>query len=420
MPARKPDGGSVAKLKAISLFSGIGGLDFGFEAAGFETAIALDFDKIACKTMRLNRGWAVIEADIAAVTSRAILKAAALKAGDADILFGGPPCQPFSKSGYWATGDAKRLDDPRAGTLGQFLRVLRDTQPKTFLLENVLGLAYAGKSEGLDFIRRGIDRINKDLGTDYTFAIQALNAADFGVPQTRERVVIIGSRDGKSFRFPTPTHAPAGRLEAHGAMQRYRTAWDALGNLPEQLNDPSLRMTGKWADLLPTIPEGQNYLWHTDRGGGAPLFGWRTRFWSFMLKLAKDQPSWTIQAQPGPATGPFHWRNRKLSALELGRLQTFPDGLEFECSRNDIQRLIGNAVPSLLAEVLAREIKVQLLGKKRSRAALKLMPPDRGAPPPPAKPARLPAKYRELVGAHEDHPGTGKGRGARERMRRAA
>lgn len=399
----------MAKLKAISLFSGVGGLDFGFEAAGFETAVALDADNTACETIGLNRHWPVICSDIAAVTSKTILKTAALKTGEADILFCGPPCQPFSKSGYWATGDAKRLDDPRAGTLGHFLRVLRDTQPKTFLLENVLGFAFSGKSEGFDLIRRGIDRINKDLGTDYVFAVHALNAADFGVPQTRERLVIVGSRDGKGFRFPTPTHAPPDRLEAHGTMHCYRTAWDALGDLPEQLNDPSLKMTGKWAELLATIPEGQNYLWHTDRGGGAALFGWRTRYWSFMLKLAKDQPSWTIQAQPGPATGPFHWCNRKLSALELGRLQTLPDGLTFKCSRNDFQRLIGNAVPSLMAEVLAREIKVQLLGKKRASTALKLMPPDRGAPPAPAKPARLPTKYRALVGEHEDHPGAGKG-----------
>ena len=121
-------------------------------------------------------------------------------------------------------------------------------------------------------------------------------------------------------------------------------------------------MSGKWADLLPTIPEGLNYLWHTSRGGGVPLFGWRTRYWSFLLKLAKSKPSWTIQAQPGSAIGPFHWKNRKLSARELCRLQTFPDDLSFDTSQNQIQRMIGNAVPSLLAEVLAWEIRTQLLG----------------------------------------------------------
>ena len=96
----------------------------------------------------------------------------------------------------------------------------------------------------------------------------------------------------------------------------------------------------KSADLLPAIPEGENYLFHTNRGAGVPLFGWRTRFWNFLFKLAKDRPSWTIQARPGPATGPFHWTNRRLSARELCRLQTFPDGLRFDRGRNDVQRML--------------------------------------------------------------------------------
>src|SRR6185312_12245754 len=112
------------------------------------------------------------------------------------------------------------------------------------------------------------------------------------------------------------------------------------------------QLRGKWADLLPSIPPGMNYLWHTDRGGGEPLFGWRRRYWSFLLKLAPDQPSWTIQAQPGPATGPFHWDNRRLTGREMARLQTFPDDIQITGSLADAQRQIGNAVPSLLAEVL--------------------------------------------------------------------
>ena len=168
----------------------------------------------------------------------------------------------------------------------------------------------------------------------------------------------------------------------------------------------------KWADLLPTIPEGQNYLWHTDRGGGQPLFGWRRRYWNFLLKLAKDRPAWTIQAQPGSATGPFHWRNRKLSMRELCRLQTFPDDVSLIGSRGDIQRMVGNAVPSLLAEVMAWEIRVQLLAAGRRPRAYKLLPPARGRAPAPEPVRALPAKFRPLIGTHEAHPGNGRGYGA--------
>jgi DNA (cytosine-5)-methyltransferase 1 len=169
-------------LKAISLFSGVGGLDFGFEASGFETAVALDFDPVACRTIRRNRAWPMIEGDIAAVDSDEILDTAGLGPSDADVLIGGPPCQPFSKSGYWANGDAKRLNDPRADTLVEYLRVLRDVLPKAFLLENVPGLNYRGKSEGVEAIRRGIEAINAEKGTRYGLAVQTLNAAEFGVP----------------------------------------------------------------------------------------------------------------------------------------------------------------------------------------------------------------------------------------------
>ena len=396
-------------LKAISLFTGVGGLDFGFEAAGFETAVALDIDPIACATLEKNRRWQVIKCDLAAVGSRQILQTAGLSVGDADVLIGGPPCQPFSKSGYWATGDAGRLNDPRADTLTQYLRVLQDTLPKTFLLENVAGLAYRGKSEGIEYIRRRISEINAHTNAQYSLEFESLNAADFGVPQLRERVFVIGARDGARFQFPTPAYASSDRLLAEGALEPYRTAWDALGDLPTEPNDEDLKVTGKWAGLLPTIPEGRNYLWHTDRGGGAPLFGWRRRYWSFLLKLSKRLPSWTIQAQPGPATGPFHWRNRKLSSEELGRLQTFPKGLIYDCRRSDVQRLVGNAVPSALAEALAREIAQQLLGRKPASGPPMLIPPRRSEPPGPEAVLTLPSKYRALIGNHKEHPGTGKG-----------
>ena len=401
-------------LKALSLYTGVGGLDFGFEAAGYETACAVEMDPVSCRTLRLNRDWSVIERDIHAVTSKEILKAAALKAGEPDILIGGPPCQPFSKSGYWARGDALRLDDPRADTLTAYLRVLRDTQPKTFLLENVSGLAYKGKSEGLDRILSGIEQINRETGTRYAPVWKLIDAASYGVPQHRERVFIVGSRDGKPFHFPQATHGDQGDLLAGVQTEPYRTTWDALGDLPERSIDPALNLTGKWAGLLPSIPEGENYLWHTPRGGGLSLFGWRTRYWSFLLKLAKDRPSWTIQAQPGPATGPFHWANRRLSAEELCRLQTFPEGLKFDSGRNEIQRMLGDAVPSLVAEVIGRAIKTQLLDKA-VKGKPKLLPQRRSKTPKSERVTEVPLNYRRLIADHAEHPGEGLGNRARER-----
>ena len=172
-------------------------------------------------------------------------------------------------------------------------------------------------------------------------------------------------------------------------------------------------MRGKWAELLPSIPEGLNYLWHTERGDGEPLFGWRRRYWSFLLKLAKDKPSWTIQAQPGPGTGPFHWDNRRLSMRELCRLQTFPDDVSVTGVYRAVHKQVGNAVPSLLGEILGRAIRTQLLGDAPMRSPLQLLPPDRSPAPRAAKPADVPRKFRHLRGDHEAHPGTGLGYRAR-------
>lgn len=396
-------------FNAVSLFTGVGGLDFGFEAAGFHTAVAIDSDRAACHTVRLNRNWPILENDIHTISSKTILETASLAAGDVDVLIGGPPCQPFSKSAYWVNGDSLRLDDPRADTLTAYLRVLRDILPKTFLLENVRGLTYKGKDEGLQYLLRGVELINKECGTNYRVAWKSINTAHYGVPQIRERVFLIGSRDGQTFEFPAPTHTAPENIDLLDYdLQPYRTAWDAIGDLPIRPNEPSLSVGGKWGDLLPSIPEGQNYLWHTNRNRGLPLFGWRTRYWSFLLKLAKNLPSWTIQAQPGSSIGPFHWSNRKLSIKEMCRLQTFPDGLKFDCGRSDAQRQLGNAVPSLMTEILGREIRKQLLQDDADLGALKLLPPVREDVPEPETLAPVDEKYLHLVGDHADHPGKNK------------
>lgn len=400
----------MARPKLVSLYSGAGGLDYGFEAAGFRTAAAVEMDHDCCETLRASRkAWTVFDRSIFDVSSAELLAAADARAGEIDLVIGGPPCQPFSKAGYWANGDSKRLEDPRASTLGAYLRVVEDLRPRAFLLENVQGLAYSGKDEGLQLLLDGLEAINRRTKSAYKPTIQVLNAADYGVPQLRQRVFVIAARDGTPFRFPAPTHAAGDtQRDTLFPLQPHRTAWDAIGDLPRDPNE-DLEVRGKWADLLPSIPEGDNYLWHTDRGGGRPLFGWRRRYWTFLLKLAKARPSWTIQAQPGPAVGPFHWSNRRLSVRELCRIQTFPEDVEIRGGRTSAQRQVGNAVPSLLAEVLGRAIRVQLLGLSAARGSLKLLPPVRSPVPAPESHTDVPREFRALEGKHSAHPGTGLG-----------
>ena len=401
-------------LRLVSLYSGAGGLDYGFEAAGFETSVAVEMDRDCCITLRANRDWPVIERDIHEVPSAEILDVAGVNPGEVDILIGGPPCQPFSKAAYWTLGDTKRLADPRSDTLGAYMRCVADLKPKVFLLENVLGISYSGKEEGFQLLYKLAEQVNKSQGTNYKLSWKVISAADYGVPQLRTRFFMIGHRDGKSFDFPNPTHG-AELEDALGQkglfaskLHPFATAWDGIGDLEADIGGENLNLRGRWADLLASIPEGDNYLWHTNRKGGLPLFGWRTRYWSFLLKLAKNRPSWTIQAQPGPSIGPFHWKNRLLSAREMARLQTFPDDVNILGGRNSVQRQLGNAVPSLLAEVLARNIGQQYFG--RAYSSLPKLAVRQRLPMPDAEPLLpVPSKFLNLIGDYPDHPGTGKG-----------
>ncbi|HEX8394825.1 MAG TPA: DNA cytosine methyltransferase [Longimicrobium sp.] len=411
-------------MNVISLYSGAGGIDLGLEAAGFQTRVAVEFEPDAVATLRANRDWTVLDQDIHLIPSQDLLTSGHLGEGEVDLLAGGPPCQPFSKSGYWAKGDARRLDDPRASTLDQYLRVLRDLMPQVFLLENVPGIGFKDKDEGLALLRSTVEAINRRTGTRYEPQVFSINTADYGIPQERQRVFVIGDRDGRLFHFPEPTHRSFGAFDGTELpldllREPALTAWDAIGDL-ENDESPELRVRGKWAELLPSIPEGQNYLYHTDRGEGLPLFGWRRRYWSFLLKLAKRRPSWTITAQPGSAIGPFHWKNRRLSSTELMRLQTFPDGYRIIGSQSSIRKQLGNAVPCAMAEILGRAIRNQFLGNPfPQNAGIRLIPLRRVAVPPEEPVVPVPERYLNLVATHAPHPGTGKGYGAAARAKTA-
>lgn len=405
--------GVIVVVNVLSLFSGAGGLDLGLEAAGFEIAGCVERDADCRETLTKNTSWQLTgEGDVEVLDPRAMLSEFGLKPREVTLLVGGPPCQPFSKSGQWVSGSTARMSDPRARTLHAYFEMLEAALPRVMVLENVKGLvakARKGSTEerALDVLETALASINARHDTSYRPSIVHIDASDIGVPQRRERVFVVCERDGRLLESPAATH---GRKAPPGSP-RITTAWDAIGDLDIDDWDESLAPTGAWAALLPSIPEGRNYLYHTPKGDGDPLFGWRTKYWSFLLKLAKDRPSWTIQAQPGPATGPFHWRSRKLSVREMARLQTFPDSHEFSGTYQSARRQVGNAVPVALGEVLGLEIRRQLLDDDVERGPATL-PTQRADCPAAEDVAAVPDEYLEMRGEHDDHPGVGEGPGA--------
>lgn len=340
---------------AISLFSGAGGLDLGTERAGYEVRAAVEWDRDAAATMEKNFAHLaspVLQRDIMATPTRDILQAAGLRSGQRpDLLIGGPPCTPFSKSGFWLEWKREGLD-PDASLLQAYTRVLREANPRRFVLENVYALTYNNKAS-----RPAFERLLREINeAGYHCHAKVLNAADFGVPQARPRLFIIGvPKDEPLPDVPEPTHGGLWERRLSGDPQRpHVTAGEALAGLVTD-PEPQEAVAGKYGHLLPQIPPGDNYLFYTaDRGHSDPLFRWRSKYWSFLLKLSSTKPAPTIQAQPGPYVGPFHWENRRLRVGELKRLFTYPDDFEFVGTRSSVQAQIGNSVPPLLAEKVIR------------------------------------------------------------------
>ena len=370
---------SNGQLPVVSLFSGAGGLDMAVErvadaplvsptvptAGPLRVAVATDYEPQALDTLALNlQSTAMVPGDIRDTPTSELLRAGALSAGDAALVIGGPPCTPFSKSGFWLA-EKRESRDPNASLLEEYVRVVAQAKPEAFVLENVQALTYKTHQEHFKQLLAAL----AELG--YNPQWKVLLAADYGVPQLRKRVFIVGRRDGKAFKFPEPTHA--------GPSETTRT-WDTA-KLPhisagEAFNglqthpEPGELVEGKFGELAAEIPGGQNYLWHTPRYGGRDVFEWRSRYWTFLLRLAVDKPSSTLQAQPGPYVGPFHWENlpneagelraRRLRVPELLRLMTFPDNFHVIGNRADIQRQLGNAVPLELGKAVLRALSLQL------------------------------------------------------------
>ncbi len=348
---------------AISLFSGAGGLDLGVDQAGFTTTAAVEVDNDAADTMEKNfPGLAspVIRRSILDVTTTEILHAAGLRDRERpDLLVGGPPCTPFSKSGFHLEWKREGLD-PDASLLQAYTRVLAEAKPRAFVLENVYALTYNNKASKPAFTRL----LREITGAGYDYRWEVLNAADYGVPQARPRLFVVGVRRGGIVpELPRPTHHGTWERRTTGGTdgRAHVTAGEALDGL---LTHPEAEevIRGKWGHLLPGIPAGGNYLHYTvERSHPEPVFEWRSRYWSFLLKLDPAKPAPTIQAQPGPNVGPFHWDSRRLRVPELKRLFTYPDDFEFVGRRASIQAQIGNSVPPLLARRVTEQVAAVLV-----------------------------------------------------------
>jgi DNA (cytosine-5)-methyltransferase 1 len=365
---------------AVSLFSGAGGLDIGCASAGFETRAVVESNRIARQSLLANAGTYLagltsdrVFEDIVALDFDALLDAAELEPGEADLLHGGPPCTPFSKSGYWLA--YKRAgEDPKASLLDHYVEALRAIGPKALLMENVFGLAYQNHNRPI--LERFIAGVHN---AGYALDHKIILAADHGIPQLRQRLICVGIRadlldePAATWRFDWPTDTHAGpherRVGWNQSLLPHVTAAQALESLDPADNPPEVEeaIDGTYADALREVPPGDNYLHLTaKRGHPHPQFKWRTRYWSFLLKLHPDRPSPTIQGQPGPWVGPFHWEDRRLRVAELKRLMTFPDDYVVCGNRRDRQLQLGNAVPPLLAQRVAEQLAMELqrLGRR--------------------------------------------------------
>ena len=194
----------------------------------------------------------------------------------------------------------------------------------------------------------------------YKLHVRLLNSADYGVPQLRERVFLLGSKN-KNLSFPEPTHG-----EQSLNKTPYVSVWSAIKDIYNP-KEKEKSFGGKYGHLLPFVPEGENYSYFTyDKGYKKPIFKWRTKFSNFLYKVNRHEPCRTIQAQPGKYSGPFHWKNRKMNVEELKRLQSFPKDFIFDCGSSVALHQIGNSVVPLLSFKIAEAIKSQLTNNSKN------------------------------------------------------
>jgi DNA (cytosine-5)-methyltransferase 1 len=340
------------KPKIVSIFSGVGGIDFGFEKAGFETVFASDIWDRACESLKANFPNSEIICDtIENIDFKKIKKTHK----EIDGLVGGPPCPPFSKSRFYRKEKERGINDEDGFmTVSNYFRAVEELNPKFFFFENVHGFVFKPHKSALELVEAESERLG------YKIFHKVINTADFGVAQTRQRFICIGvKKQMKDFVFPNPTHSE--NPNAENKLKRWVNCGDILNDIDFDLpEDEKMEAGSKHKDLLKLIPAGDNYLFFTkERNHPNPIFEWRSRYWSFLLKLSPERPSWTIQASHSNNMGPFHWKNRFLRIDEIKRIQSFEDKHIFLGNFKEQWRQIGNAVPPLLAFQFAKEINKQ-------------------------------------------------------------
>lgn len=333
----------------VSLFSGAGGLDLGLEAAGFETLYASDIDSHSCRTLAMGKSAAgerglpflqraiVEEADVRDTSGTEILKRIGLERGELDVLAGGPPCQAFS-----VMGRRQGRLDPRGQLPGDYARVLAEMAPRVFVFENVYGLLTIEGGAVFEDICELLSHPGQ--GLDYTLSVFRLNAADYGVPQKRDRVIVVGSRDGHILKDIPRVTSFAGPADLP-----VRTVEDALRDLPPVGQLPnhvgrvhSERIMDRYAQLA---------------------FGERdTKTRINRLNPLKPSYAIVVGSDAGGGKGHVHpYEPREVTPRESARIQTFPDWWEFSGTTRHPIRQVGNAVPPLLGACIGKSINEGLL-----------------------------------------------------------
>ena len=342
------------KYKALSLFSGIGGFEVGMDSLGFEFLNTLEWDKKSCETLKANLGK-YVKSEIKPIDITKTKPSEFWQGTETiDYIVGGPPCQSFSAAGRRA-GGVRGINDTRGSLFWYYCKYVKHFSPKAFVFENVRGILSSKKGEDFKIICDSFTEIGYDLYW------RVLNAADYGVPQMRERIFLVGIRKDLKieFKFPKPTFGPDS-----SDRKPYRTVGEAISDLydPTEIVPP---YGGKYGHLIPEIPEGENYRYFTEEmGHKKPLFAWRSKFSGFLQKVARDDVCKTIVAYQSRYDGPFHWANRKCTVNELKRLQGFPDHFVINQSYGAAVKQIGNSVCPPVARQIGKALLMQLEGKK--------------------------------------------------------